>query len=283
MKKFLLASLAILWSINLFSQTPTHRIKFKYRITSPKIKSLAARGIILKDAKGTPVIICDQANVLKSFVTNTNGILKIDPWAISDPSVNPAAEDTDPCLNKAGIVNANTLYPLSIDIQRGFDHPGQPVVVGYPTETVWLPYQTWIIGVNTLGVKFRPKVKDYNENEYSVNAITGSINAGITVGYSFGWTCFTHRSTTSWSLTPSFSLGLASATLAKEILKKQIVTTYNPSNFILSPQFGFILGRNDLGLLVTYGKDYMMGSNSSAWAYQGKHFIGIGLSASFKL
>lgn len=288
-KKIFLTALTSLFCLAVFSQTPTHRLRFKYRIKQSQIASLAARGIFLRDNPippailGNPVTICNNG-VLKCLITNNNGVLTIDPWSISDPSVNPGTTDTDPCLGAAGVVNATTPYPLKIDISRGITRAaGTPVLVGHPTEAVTFHYQTWLIGVNTSAVKFRPSVKDYNGNEYSANAITGSINAGLTIGYSYGWTTFTHRSTTSWSWTPAFSLGLASASLAKEPLKKQVTTTYNPSNFIISPALGFIVARNDVGLFFTYGHDFMTGKHSDAWAYQGKHFLGIGLSAGFKL
>jgi hypothetical protein len=286
-KKIFLTALTSLFCLAVFSQTPTHRVRFKYRIKQSEIAALTARGIILRDGTtpvGNLVNICNNTRVLKCLITNNNGLLTIDPWAISDPSVNPATTTADPCLATPGVVKATTPYPLTIDIRRGFTRAaGTSVLVGHPTEAVTFHYQTWLIGVNTSAVKFRPSVKDYNGNEYSANAITGTINAGLTIGYSFGWTTFTHRSTTSWSVTPAFSLGLASASLAKEPLKKQVTTTYNPSNFIISPALGFIVARNDVGIFFTYGHDFMTGKNSDAWAYQGKHFFGIGLSAGFKL
>ena len=289
-KKILLSIVALSICFAVFAQSPTHRLRFKYRIKQSKITTLATQGIILRDnavapgTLGNPVNICSNTGVLKCLITNTNGLLTIDPWSISDPSVNPAKTVNDPCLGTPGVVNATTTYPLTIDIRRGFARtPGTPVLVGHPTIPVTFHYHTWLIGVNTLGVKFRPSVKDYNGNMWSANAITGSINAGVTLGYSFGWTTFTHRSTNSWSLTPAFALGLASAALAKEPLKKQVVTTYNPSNFIISPSLGVIVARNDVGIFFTYGHDFMTGKNSDAWAYQGKRFLGIGLSASFKL
>jgi hypothetical protein len=253
----------------------THRLKFKYRITQSKVTELAMDGIILTDALGTPVNICNNG-VLKCLITNSNGTLTIDPWAIT-----PA---TDPCIGAPGIVNSNTPYPLRFDISRGhLKLPGTPTLVGHPTVPVTFHYQTWLIGVNTFAVKFRPRVKDFNDNEYSSNAISGSINAGLTVAYSFGWTTFTHRSSSSWSVSPAFSLGLGSASLSKEPLKEQKITTYNPSNFVLSPSLGLIVARNDIGIFFAYGHDFMTGENANAWAYQKKRFLGIGLSASFKL
>ncbi len=274
---------------NVIAQAPTHRLKFKYRLTQKVINDLTSRSVILKDANNNAVNLCTAPNslkVIKCLVTNKDGLLTIDPWKISDSRTDPSSNLIDPCYGNTSTINAGTQYPLKIDIQRGFSRagaPGTPVLVGHPTKQITLHYQTWLIGVNTSAVKFRPSVKDYNGNEYSPNAITGTINAGLTIGYSFGWTTFTHRSTNSWSITPAFSLGLASASLAKEPLKKQVTTTYNPSNFIISPALGVIFARNDVGVFFTYGHDFMTGRNSDAWAYQGKHFFGIGLSAGFKL
>jgi hypothetical protein len=264
------------------AQQPSHKLVFRYRIRQDKLDALAKNNVFLKDNKGTRLALCKNS-ILKAVITNTSGLLTVDAWTIKDKRITEGTGKNDPCYEQSGILNAATAYPLNIDIRRGQQPPGPNVKVGHSTKVIHLHYQTWVIGVNTIGAKFRPRVKDYNGNEYSTNVISGSINAGFTLGYSFGWTTFTHRNTTSWSLTPAFALGFSAASLGKEPLKKQVSVTYNPSNFVLSPSIGCIIARNDLGILFNYGHDFMFGKNSSAWAYQKKKFFGIGLSASFKL
>jgi hypothetical protein len=280
MKQKILLVLCVLFVFFANAQQPSHRMKFKYRITQKKLDALAANGLILKDAKGKKQDkICGK--ILKAMITIDKGVLIVDPWAIKDKRVNPVDTEEDPCYGVDGTVNATTPYPLTINIKRGLD--AIEPHVGHPTIPAVLHYQTWLIGVNALGAKIRPQVKDFNGNEYSANAITGTFNLGLNVGYSFGWTTFTHRSANSFSITPALGLGFSAASLSKEPLKKQVNVAFNPSNFILSPAFSVIVARNDIGIMLSYGHDFMLGQNASAWAYQGKRYFGIGVAANFKL
>ena len=262
-----------------FSQAPSHRVHFKYKITKNTLEQLAKKNIFLTDNKKGIIKLCEGLKVLKCLITNNQGDLVVDPWTISNKELNPGTTKTDPCPgdSNSAILNANTLYPLHIHIERG-------KFVGNPAKKVVLHYQTWLFGANSLAVKFRPAVTDYRDSVYNATAISGTINLGLTAGLSFGITSFTHRSTTNWSITPAASVGISSVQLAKEPLKKKInLINRVGSNFILSPAFSMIFARNDIGIIVSYGADLMMGKNSSAWAYQGKHFIGIGFSAQLKL
>src|SRR5690606_15639896 len=118
---------------------------------------------------------------------------------------------------------------------------------------------------------------------YTPNVLGSSFNLGLSIGYSFGWTTFTHRFNNNVSVTPSFSLGFSAISLSKEPLKKNISTKYSPSNFVLSPAFTTIFARNDVGITFSYGRDIMFGKNASSWAYQGKGWFGIGVAAGLKL
>lgn len=262
-----------------FSQS--NRIRFKYRITQTKLKNLAANGYYLTDDSSNIYCICPYSKKLKCFVNPNSAdkyTLNIDPWQINDYRTNRNLDSSkkDPCYGIDSVVNAKTPNKLKLSLLK------RPLV-GNPTEYIQLHYQSWIMGVTIVGLKVRPRVTDYNGNEYAANAISATLNLGLTIGYSLGWTKFTHRSANSWSLTPNFGFGFSATSLSKEPLKRAVTTTYNPSNFILSPALNLTVARNDIGLIFSYGRDVMFGRHASAWAYQGKGFFALGIVAGLKL
>lgn len=180
------------------------------------------------------------------------------------------------CADNPLIVNENTLNSLKIDLKK-------PTPLKDKTKSIRLNYESFIFGVNIGGLKIRPRVTDYNGNVWAANAFTGSFNFGLSYGYSFGRTIFTRRGYNSFSTTPSLGLGFSAASLAKEPLKRAVVTSYNPSNLILSPVANLTFARNDIGIIVSLGLDYMCGRHSTAWAYQGKPFVAVGVAAGLKL
>ncbi|MEP7166104.1 MAG: hypothetical protein ABI741_15480 [Ferruginibacter sp.] len=220
----------------------------------------------------------------KCLINFKDGILNIDPYSILDKRTNPKYDVTDPHFDDKGniidgdtvvLINANQKNDLYIDLNRA--------KIGNPTQKIVLHYRTLLLGLNNISIKFRPTVKDYNDSIYSPNVLSSSFNLGLSIGYSFGWTKFTHRFNNNFSITPSFSLGFSAISLSKEPLKKNVTTKYNPSNFVLSPAFTTIIARNDVGITFSYGHDIMFGKNASAWAYQGKRWFGIGVAAGLKL
>jgi hypothetical protein len=275
MKKFLL--LVLLFSImdSAYSQLATHRFRFQHRISKKKLAKLSSAPaplLYITDASGNKYDFCQYLKKpFKCIVTYdaSKRTLLLDSWAI-------IPNDTQ--CQTAGIINSTTPNTLQIKL------PDRNKI-GDKTVAVRLPYRTWVLGVNALAFKLRPKVKDYSGNNYTPSAITSGVNLGITIGHSFGWTNFRSNNlgNNSFSLTPAFSLGFSSASLSKEPLKKQVVVTYNPSNLILSPAASLIIARNDIGIILSFGKECMTGKNSSAWAYQGKGYFGLGIAAGLKL
>ncbi|TDE10818.1 hypothetical protein [Dyadobacter psychrotolerans] len=265
-----------IFSFSAFSQA-TYRFKFKHKLSKIELAALKLDGYKITDANGKEYTFCPSLKKdFKFTVTHKNSILEIDPWSILDTRTNSDVHASDPCFDQAGVINANTDNNLKIDLRKR-------TKVGNAVEGITLRYETILFAINTIGVKARPRVSDYNDSLYTVNFITGSINLGVSLGYSFGWTKFTQLTSNNYSITPSFGLGFSSVKLANEPRKKNIGVTNNPSNFILGPAATVILARNDIGLVLSYGYDVMMGKNSSAWAYQGKPFYGVGVSLGLKL
>lgn len=251
------------------SHAQTHRLRFNYLLNKKRIDRLAEDGIYLKHlTKGNTYTICPGIdNRLKADIVNKDGTLIITPWTITEePARCKAAE----------YINDTTKIPLIIKFPVR-------VTAGDPVVPVRFHYQTWVVGVNSFGLKVRPKVRDFNGKQYQASWASSNFNLGFSGGYSFGWTTFTSRSSNSFSITPGAALGFSAANLSNELLSKEVDVSSQKGNLILSPAISCILARNEIGLILTYGWDRMLGKNADAWAYQGKRFFGLGVSASFKL
>lgn len=251
----------------------SNRIRFKYKISNSTLERLKKDGFSLTDVNGTEYSICSDKShwwsrqpALKAYISQDKNILTVDPWTIINGS----------CADNSSIVNKDTPNSLKIDLRK-------PATIGDKTKSIRLNYESFIFGVNIGGLKIRPRVTDYNGNIWAANAFTGSFNFGLSYGYSFGRTIFTRRGYNSFSTTPSLGLGFSAASLAKEPLKRAVVTSYNPSNLILSPVINITFARNDVGIIVSGGLDYMCGRHATAWSYQGRPFVAIGIAAGLKL
>ncbi|TYZ12712.1 hypothetical protein FY528_05325 [Hymenobacter lutimineralis] len=293
MQRFVLCAL-FLCNIQLVcAQVPSYRARFRYILTQRRIDQLrkGCPSLIVTDALGkTAYNLCSvgvpsgRQPRIRALVTNDKGTLLLDPWSVRDDRVNKpcqARSDStsvkkDPCYGTTGIINAAIDNDLRIQLPKR-------TRIGDPTIATWLHYQTWLFGVNAIGLKVRPRVKDDADSTYTRNAVSGTLNLGLNVGYSFGWTYFTHRSSHSYSITPGLNLGFSGVSLSKEPLKRKTTLTYIPSNFVFSPALSLIGARNDVGLIFTVGVDRMFGKYADVWLYQNKLFYGIGVSAGLKL
>lgn len=297
MKHILLFLLLTLHVLAAAGQTSSYRTRFRYILTQDRITALqeGCPSLIVTDALGkTAYQLCTKTTSrflffkrhprFRTLVTNDKGTLLLDPWSITDDKINepctprakPEDAVTDECLGQTGIINAAIDNDLRIQLPKR-------TRVGDPTISMWLPYQTWLFGVNAIGLKVRPRVTDDLDSTYTRSVTSGNFNLGLNVGYSFGWTQFTHRSTNSYSITPGFNLGFSGVAIGKEPLKQKLKTDFIPSNLVLSPAFSLIGARNDIGIILTVGKDRMFGKYAGKWLYQNKWFWGLGVSAGLKL
>ncbi|MBB3054565.1 hypothetical protein [Mucilaginibacter gotjawali] len=290
LKCFLLLCLAI-FSLSAFGQS--NKIGFKYYLTKSKVDqmTLPSNGFGLKDsvvvfAKGETVTLQSGKTVkltkdsvlikdvtlcngstLQCNITPTAGFLQIDPWAIvTNPCGDPSGKST--------MINAFSKNSIIITFPRK--------LVGNPTMVLNLNYGAWILNVSTLGVKFRPSVKDSNNVKHAATATGSNLNLGLTYGYSWGFTAFNNRTNNSYSFTLSGGLGFSTIDITKEIVTAHLDSGLG-SEFVLSPSINMIFARNDIGILFALGTDLMTGKQGSSWAYHGKPYFGLGIAAGFRL
>ncbi|WP_342644897.1 hypothetical protein [Mucilaginibacter sp. CSA2-8R] len=269
MKKNLLVLALITFGTHyLMAQTTGAKSSFHYRITKKKLDKLNAKNIYIQNTASPNLQICSTDNVFKCVINNNKGTLDLDGWSYIRSNA---------VCNTPGVIGSTTSTgDLKIVIPKRN-------TLGDPTWVVTIPYRSLIFSVNTIQLKIRPGVTDYMGNKWSSNVIAGTYNLGLNFGYSFGWTNFTARSSNNYSITPGINFGFGSASLSKEPLSRAIDTKYTPSNFVFSPALSCVLARNDIGIILATGPDYMTGRDHSAWALQGKWTFGLGVNAAFKL
>ena len=220
--------------------------------------------------------------VLKGVVTRDKDKLLVDFWSIVHKPASLDHREQDYCHGSATVINSNDPPDFS------FQLPARAALKD-PTVRVRIPFRSWVYGVNSIGIKWRGRVTSVDQTDSTKtvnngpNVQTGNINLGFTLGRSFGWTKFTHRSTNNVSITPALALGFSSTTLAKEPLSRKADVTNLSANLVLSPAMSMIVARNDVGLIFSYGWDFMTGQGSSVWAYNGRPWFGLGVSASLKI
>lgn len=278
MKIYLQLSLFFL----LFSLPASHlwaqsnKIKFKYKITEAKINELTAKKLAIKE-KNNPASpsyrLCPNSS-LKALITLKDTSLVIDPWTITKDGTQAELTGYSPCTGQPGIINSQTPNKLVIDIPRAR--------IGDSTKVIRFHYDALIIGINSINIKFRPGVNDYKGVKHGASTTASAISLGIGAGYSRGFTSFTRRSSNNYSATLGASLGFSSVDMTKEILKQNIDVTGLGNILVLSPSVNLTLARNDIGIILAYGWDYIT-KNNGAWAYHDKPFFGIGIATGLKL
>ena len=270
------------------AQMAGNRVNLKYKISKKKVGELKQKNLLIK-SKSQPVkkyyeIGDIEGGYFKCIINYRDGVLNIDPYTIVDERTTPGTGITDPFWDSCRIVNGDTICIINANSKNDLQIDLNRTKVGDLTKKIVLRYETFIIGLNNITIKFRPKVRDYNDSLYKPNVVgSNNINLGLMIGRSWGWTKFTHRSNNNFSVTPAFSLGFSAISLSKEPLKRKVSVVTQPGNFVISPAASVIFARNDVGVVFAYGMDIMFGKNANVWAYQKKGWFGIGIAAGLKL
>lgn len=288
MRTFLLFCILMGLLSSAAAQVAGNRVNLKYKISKKKIGELKQKNLMIK-SKSQPVkkyfeIGDIEGGYFKCIINYKDGVLNIDPYSIVDERTAPGTGITDPFWDSCRIVNGDTICIINANSKNDLQIDLNRTKVGSLTKKIVLRYETFIIGLNNITIKFRPKVRDYNDSLYKPNVVGAiNINLGLMIGRSWGWTKFTHRSNNSFSVTPAFSLGFSAINLSKEPLKRKVSVVTQPGNFVTSPAASVIFARNDVGFVFAYGIDIMFGKNANVWAYQKKNWFGIGIAAGLKL
>jgi len=226
---------------------------------SAKTSHYTKDGVIIEDSK--TMYIGDDVVRKCVLATDGKGGISVDFWQITD-NINAGSPD---------IVNKNTstlLFVLK-------DGRGK---VGDPTKVINVPFRTWTWSIGTTPVRYR------FATDSSVSTVSAALSLSFSFGRTFGFSNITSRGMNNYSITPALFVGILSADLKKETVKTPLGWEAKKKASQTNPAFSYgvsVTGaRNNLGLVLSLGFDYMVGNNNKLWSYQGKPWIGLGINTS---
>lgn len=265
-----------LGTILVHAQQASNRLFAHSRITPERLTKIEQKGYHICKTKVDSIryTVDGFKKPFKCVATLGKGVISVDPWSIVDSTTNAGVPDSVSRGITRRAITVTTPADLEIDLNRKS--------LGQTTKVVKIPFRAMTITLNSLPIKIRPSAEDSAGYKYDP-VVTSSFNLGLSCGYTFGSTAFTHRAANTWSGTFSGGLGIGAAALKNETFQTTIDPKYSPSNLLLSPNMSFTYARNDIGLVLAAGWDYMVGSHADWWLYQGKLFVGFGLSVGLKV
>lgn len=234
------------------------QIRFHHRI---RMSTLKKYGFNLVSVAGAAQASVDLCTLRKGTITVSNGNINLDLWQILDKTT---------CTN--GITRSTPITSLRIVDGR--------TTFGLPTKTLWVPFQSINIGVNTLPFRYRLPVTINDTTQ--VNGIgTTSFQLAFNIGYTFGWSAITSRVLNNYSITLGGYFGPATTDLKKGVYKDPSKYVSDQTNASLTYGLNIILARNTLGLVFAYGSENALGKNSGQWIYNGRPYFAFGINTGF--
>jgi hypothetical protein len=174
------------------------------------------------------------------------------------------------CLGTATIIdtaaNAKPAFIINLP-KRG--------TLGASTPYTYLKYTSWNFGVSTIGVRFR------GEDNNGKNAVGASVNAAFNGGFTRGFVQISPRKLTHYYLNFGAFAGVASTELnSATVSDANAWGTAKQTNPTVMYGPCLIIGRNNLGLVLTYGWENALGSDHQRWIFNDKPWFGIGIASS---
>ncbi|MBK6625984.1 MAG: hypothetical protein IPJ87_00980 [Flavobacteriales bacterium] len=143
--------------------------------------------------------------------------------------------------------------------------------IGLPVVDPWskalrIGFRGWHFGSMTIPLRLRPATLSL------APSLVKDPSIALFYGHTRGYGLVTHRAITNYSITAAPFIGLTVAEL-----KTSTVVQNSPAIMLGG---GFVLARNNLGIMLTVGMDQAVGNHTDKWIYQGKPWFGLGVSAS---
>lgn len=168
-----------------------------------------------------------------------------------------------PCIS-----SSQPIYPLRINLTK-------PTTFGDVTPVQYLKFTAFNYGVSTIAARFR------DEDNNGRKVVSSGLGASFNLGFTRGFAQITPRKITHWFLNGGLFVGLSSTELNSsnvtdsgawgDVKRTNATFNYGPC---------LIIGRNNFGLMFTYGFERALGADSERWIYNDKPWFGIGLTSS---
>ncbi|MBN8641242.1 MAG: hypothetical protein J0L86_05450 [Flavobacteriales bacterium] len=151
-----------------------------------------------------------------------------------------------------------------------------PATFGSISTVQYLKFTSLNYGVSTLAARFR------GDDNNGRKVVSGGLGAGLNITFTRGFAEITPRKITHWYLSAGLFSGLATTELNVSNVDNSFgwPTTDKRTNATINYGPCIILGRQNFGLLFTYGWERALGADGEKWIYNNKPWFGIGVSSS---
>jgi hypothetical protein len=209
-------------------------------------------------------------NGSKVYITLASGKIWVDPWQIV---ANGVCTSTTP---RTLPLTPNTLRQQRLELQ--------PVVVSYgtPITTLKLPFGAWVYGLSA--IPFRVRLKQEYDNNGNLTGTASSTNFALALygGHTlWGRSTITNRAIHNNAISLIAFAGPSTVDISKEINAPAALPIKNKVNATIVYGTGITFSRNALGATIYFGLENALGTGASLWTFNGKPFIGFGVSTGF--
>lgn len=208
-------------------------------------------------------------NGSKVFVTLSSGKIWVDPWQIVDSGV---------CA--AGTTGTFPLTPTTA--RERLELQSVPVNFGTSITALKLPFGAWVYGLSA--IPFRVRLKQSYDNSGNRTGTASNTNFALALygGHTlYGWSTITNRAIHNNAVSLIAFAGPSTVDISREIAAPTTLPIKNKINPTIVYGFGITGSRNALGATIYFGWENAFGTGASLWTFNGKPFIGFGVSTGF--
>ena len=151
-----------------------------------------------------------------------------------------------------------------------------PTTFGDVTPVQYLKFTSLNYGVSTLAARFR------GEDNNGRKVVSGGLGAGLNISFTRGFAEITPRKITHWYASFGMFGGIATAELNSSNVTNNSTWPSADKRTNATINYGpcLILGRQNFGILFTYGWERALGADGEKWIYNNKPWFGIGVASS---
>lgn len=207
-------------------------------------------------------------NNTKVMISISSGKIWVDPWQLTSNGICQAGTEGTVSLTTATNREKLELKPIASTF-------------GQSINSITLDFNAWVYGLSAIPFRARLKQRLDNSDERVSSISTTNFALCLFGGHTiWGWANITNRAINNNAISIVGFLGPSYVDISKEV-GGPTVPIKNKINPTVVYGFGTTFSRNSLGVTLYLGWENAMGNSTNLWVYNGKPFIGLGISTGF--
>jgi hypothetical protein len=191
--------------------------------------------------------------------------IPVDVWSFESDQPLFNKSGTAPCID--GTLSTNTPDSLLV-----LQHRARPRL----SDPIWnlqLGYSGWVFGASAIAARVRFAFGSTPETGVS------GFNFAFFAGRTWGRAYINPRRIIHAGLTVAPFVGVSTTEMRKNVYTDETAWVSDRTAMTVSYGGNVIISRNQLGLVISYGYESVLGPNSSQWIYNWRPWLGVGVAA----